>query len=131
MLQHQGCDPHVVGRDGSALLAQLPVDCAVMMRGLFVGVEDADAGLQQKAAQGGFVARFLARQFIAVPKSLLLDSWGSQNPHPVAALPRNDEDGAPGGLGEVKRIPPCSLRSLVGMTTVLCWGVEFAASVRV
>ncbi len=59
MLQDEGRDPHVVGRYGSALLAQLPVNSAVMMRGLLIGVEHTDAGLQQKTAQHGLVARSL------------------------------------------------------------------------
>ncbi len=57
MLQDEGCDPHIVGRDGSALLPQLPVNSAVMMRGLFIGIEHTDARLQQKAAQDSLVAR--------------------------------------------------------------------------
>jgi NAD(P)-dependent dehydrogenase (short-subunit alcohol dehydrogenase family) len=62
MLQNEGRDPHVVGRDGSALLSQLPVNRAVMMRGLFIGVEHTDAGLQQKTAQDSLVARSRAAQ---------------------------------------------------------------------
>ncbi len=62
MLQHEGRDPHIVGRDGSALLPQLPVNSAVMMRGLFIGIEHTDAGLQQKTAQDGLVARSRAAQ---------------------------------------------------------------------
>ena len=56
MLQDEGCDPHIVGRDGSALLAQLAVDGAVMVRGL---LEHTDARLQQKTAQDSLVARSL------------------------------------------------------------------------
>ncbi|MGC1372633.1 MAG: hypothetical protein WA824_10895 [Candidatus Sulfotelmatobacter sp.] len=58
MLQHKGCDPHIVGRNRCTLLA-LPINSAVMMRGLFIGVEHTDAGLQQKTPQDGFVARAL------------------------------------------------------------------------
>jgi len=46
MLQDEGCDPHIVGRDGGALLTQLSVNGGVMMRRLLVGIEHADAGLQ-------------------------------------------------------------------------------------
>ena len=60
MLQDEGCDPHVVRRDGSALLSQLAVNGGVMMGRLFIGIEHTDAGLQQKTAQDGFVARSLA-----------------------------------------------------------------------
>ena len=56
VLQHQGCDPHIVRWDRGALLAQLPVNRRVMMRGLFIGVEHSDAWLQQKPTQDGFVA---------------------------------------------------------------------------
>lgn len=59
MLQHEGRDPHIVGRDGSALLPQLPADSAVMVRGLLIGVEHTDAGLHQKTAQDSLVARSL------------------------------------------------------------------------
>ncbi len=45
MLQHEGRDPHIIRRDGSALFPQLPVNSAVMVRGLLIGVEHADAGL--------------------------------------------------------------------------------------
>jgi hypothetical protein len=45
MLQDERRDPHIVGWDGSALFAQLPVKGGVMMRGLFIGIEHADAGL--------------------------------------------------------------------------------------
>jgi hypothetical protein len=51
MLQHEGGDPHIVCGDGSALLAQLSIKSSVVMGCLIVGVEHADAGLQQKAAQ--------------------------------------------------------------------------------
>ena len=51
MLQHEGRDPHIVCWDGSALLAQLPIQSSVVMGCLVVGVEHTDAGLQQKAAQ--------------------------------------------------------------------------------
>jgi hypothetical protein len=57
MLQDESRDPHIVRRDGTALLAQLPVNGAVMMSGLFIGVEHADAGLHEKSAQDSFVAR--------------------------------------------------------------------------
>jgi len=57
MLQDESRDPHIVGRDGSTLLAQLPVNGAVMVRGLFIGIEHTDARLQQKTAQDSFVAR--------------------------------------------------------------------------
>ena len=60
MLQDESCDPHVVGGDGGALLAQLPVDGGVVVGRLLVGVEHADAGFQKKTAQDGFVARSLA-----------------------------------------------------------------------
>ena len=60
MLQDEGRDPHIIGRDGSALLAQLPVHGAVMMRCLFIGVEHGDAGLHEKTAQDGFFSRSLA-----------------------------------------------------------------------
>src|SRR4051812_18247764 len=59
MLQNQGSDPHIVGRDWSALLTQLLVNGGVMMRGLFIGVEHADAMLHEKAAEDGFVSRSL------------------------------------------------------------------------
>lgn len=38
MLEHQGSDPHIVGRYGSPLLAQLAVDGGVVISGLFVSV---------------------------------------------------------------------------------------------
>lgn len=57
MLQDEGRDPHIVGRDGSALLTQLSVERAVMMSCLFVGVENANAGLHKKTAQDRFIAR--------------------------------------------------------------------------
>jgi hypothetical protein len=56
MLQDEG-DPRVVGRDGRALLSQLPVNGTVLLRCLFIGVEDANTGLQQKTAKDGVVAR--------------------------------------------------------------------------
>src|SRR3984885_12007526 len=59
MLQDEGRDPHIVGGDGDALLAQLPVNGSVMVRGLFIGIEHTDARLQQKTAQDSFVARSL------------------------------------------------------------------------
>ncbi len=59
MLQDEGGNPHIVGRDRSALLPQLPVNGAVMVRCLFIGVEHTDAGLQQKTAQDSLVARSL------------------------------------------------------------------------
>ena len=60
MLQDEGRDPHIVGRDGSALLAQLPVNGGVVMGGLLVGKEDIDTGFQEKTAQNGFVTGSLA-----------------------------------------------------------------------
>jgi len=60
MLQDEGCDPHIIGWDRSALLPQLPVNGGVVMGGLLVGIEDSDAGLQQKAAQDSFIAGSLA-----------------------------------------------------------------------
>ncbi len=59
MLQDEGRDPNIVGRDGSALLPQLTVNRAVMMRSLFVSIEHTNAGLQQKTAQDSLVARSL------------------------------------------------------------------------
>jgi len=59
MLQYESRDPHIVGRDGSALLAQLAVNGAVMVRRLFVRIEHTDARLQEKTAQDSFVARSL------------------------------------------------------------------------
>ena len=44
---------------GVPCFLQLPVNSAVMMRGLFVGIEHTNAGFQQKASQDGFVARSL------------------------------------------------------------------------
>ena len=46
MLQDECCNPHIVSRNGGALLTQLPVNGGVMMRRLLVGIEHADAGLQ-------------------------------------------------------------------------------------
>ena len=60
MLQNEGCDPHIVRRNGGALLKQLPVNGSVMMRGLFVGIEHTDAGLQEKTPQDSFVPESLA-----------------------------------------------------------------------
>ncbi len=60
MLKDEGCDPHIVRWDGSALLTQLAVNGSVMMRRLFIGIEYTDAGLQEKTAQDSFVARSLA-----------------------------------------------------------------------
>lgn len=60
MLQGEGRDPHIVRRDGGALLTQLPVNSGVVMRRLLVGIEHADTGLQEKTAQDSFVARSLA-----------------------------------------------------------------------
>ena len=60
MLQDEGRDPHIICWDGSALLAQLPVNGGVVMGGLLVGKEDTDTGFQEKTAQYGFVARSLA-----------------------------------------------------------------------
>lgn len=57
MLQDKGRDPHVVRRDGSALLSQLSINRAVMMGRLFIGVEHADTGLHQKTPQNSLVAR--------------------------------------------------------------------------
>jgi hypothetical protein len=56
MLENQGSDPHIVGWDGRALLPQLAVNGCVVMRRLLIAIEHADAGLQQKAAEDGFVA---------------------------------------------------------------------------
>ena len=60
MLQHQGCDPHVVRRYWCSLLAQLPVHVRVMMRGLFSRVENPHTLLEKEPAQNRFVARSLA-----------------------------------------------------------------------
>ena|ERR1700722_5752261 len=60
VLQHEGCDPHVIGRDGSALLSELAVDRGIVMGGLFVGIENTNAGLEQKSAQDSFITRSLA-----------------------------------------------------------------------
>jgi hypothetical protein len=60
MLQDKGRDPHIVGWDGSALLAQLPVNGGVVMGGLLVGIEDTDTGFQEKSAEHRFVARSLS-----------------------------------------------------------------------
>ncbi len=60
MLKNEGRGPHIVGRDRSALFAQLAVNGTIMVRGLFVGIEHTNAGLQQKAAQDSLVARALA-----------------------------------------------------------------------
>ncbi len=57
MLQDQGSDPHIIRRDGSALLSQLPVNGGIMVRCLFIGVEHAYAGLEQKSPQDGFIPR--------------------------------------------------------------------------
>jgi len=57
MLQDEGCDPHVIRRDGSALFSQLPVHSTIVMRCLFVGVENAHTGLEQEPAENGFIAR--------------------------------------------------------------------------
>src|ERR1700722_12176688 len=55
MLQDQGRDPHIVCRDRSALLAQLPVDGAIVMRGLFIGIEHSRAGRQKKMAEDSLI----------------------------------------------------------------------------
>jgi len=60
MLQDEGCDPHIIRRNGGALLTQLPVNGSVMMRGLLVGIEHTDAGLQEKTSQDSFVPWSLA-----------------------------------------------------------------------
>jgi len=60
MLQDEGCDPHIIGWDRSALLPQLPVQGGVVMGGLLVGIEDTDARLEQKTAQDSFIAGSLA-----------------------------------------------------------------------
>ncbi len=57
MLQDERRDPHIIGRDGSALFSQLAVDSSVMMRCLFIGVEHSNTGFQQKAPEDGLVAR--------------------------------------------------------------------------
>ena len=43
MLQDQSRDPDIVGRDGSALLTELPVYGGIVMRGLFIGKEHPNA----------------------------------------------------------------------------------------
>ena len=60
MLQDQGRDPHIVRRDRRTLLSQLPVNSAVLMSCLFVGVQHANAGLQEKTTEDGLVARSLS-----------------------------------------------------------------------
>src|ERR1035438_5175148 len=62
VLQGEGGDPHVVGGYGSALLAELPEDVGVVMGGLVVCVEDADARLEKKPAQDGLVVGALDRK---------------------------------------------------------------------
>jgi hypothetical protein len=44
------------------LLAQLSVNSAVVMSCLFVGVKHADAGLQEKSSEHGFVFRSLGAE---------------------------------------------------------------------
>ncbi|HSP63116.1 MAG TPA: hypothetical protein VLQ90_09060, partial [Pyrinomonadaceae bacterium] len=59
MLQDESCDPHVVRRDGSALLTQLPVNGSVMVRRLLVGIQHTDPRLEEKAPEDGFITRSL------------------------------------------------------------------------
>jgi hypothetical protein len=56
MLQHKSGDPHVVGRDGSALFAKLPVNGSVMMSCLFIGVEHSYPGFHQETAEHNLVS---------------------------------------------------------------------------
>ena len=52
MLQDERSDPHIVRWNRRALLTQLAVNGGVMMRGLLIGIEHADTGLQKKNAVG-------------------------------------------------------------------------------
>jgi hypothetical protein len=60
MLQNESRDPHIVGRNGSALLSHLPVNSTVIMSSLFIGVEHANPGLQQETAENTFIPRSLS-----------------------------------------------------------------------
>lgn len=46
VLENKSRNPHIVRRNGRALLAELPVQARVVMRGLIVGIDNADAWLQ-------------------------------------------------------------------------------------
>jgi len=59
MLEDERGNPHIVGGDRSTLLPQLAVHSAIVMRGLFVGIKNSDAGFQEETAQSGLVARSL------------------------------------------------------------------------
>jgi hypothetical protein len=62
MLQQKGCNPHVIGGDRRSLPAQLAVDASIMVRGLFVGVQDVNLWLKEKTPEDGFVLRRFAAQ---------------------------------------------------------------------
>ena len=57
VLEHQCCKPHVVRWNWSALLPQLPEQGGVVMRGLIVGIQDADPFLKKKTPENLFVFR--------------------------------------------------------------------------
>ena len=50
MLEDESRNPHIIGRNGSALLTQLPVNGGVMIRRLVVGIEHTNARLEEKAS---------------------------------------------------------------------------------
>ena len=60
MFENERGDPHIVGGDWGALLAELPVYVRVMMRGLLVGIDNPDTWFHKESAQDGFVAWPLA-----------------------------------------------------------------------
>src|SRR5271156_648878 len=57
MLENQRRDPHIVGGDWGALLAELPVNVRVVMRGLVAGIDNPDTRLHKESAQDSFVAQ--------------------------------------------------------------------------
>jgi hypothetical protein len=55
MFENERRDPHIVGGDWGALLAELPIYVRVMMRGLLAGIDNPDTRFYKESAQDGFV----------------------------------------------------------------------------
>lgn len=75
VLEDQGGNPHIVGRNRRPLLAELAVERRVVVSGLLVRKENRDALPHQEASQRSLVRRSLAVSGVAAtPKTPLQKS---------------------------------------------------------
>ena len=75
VLQDDRCKPHVVRRNGRALLSQLAKHSGVVMRGLVIGKDDLDTVFQEETSENLLVLRLTATVGKAGAKLAEHDEW--------------------------------------------------------